>query len=430
MRTRTLSLSSHGSKIMLPSLVRYLIFSFLVFIPFQRIIKFYLKLPNEFNWSDEIFVIIIVIFGFVKIKTICRTGVLFLIFLSFFGVMAMISGLVNGNPFLVTVLGVGDYAKYFLVIPFIGLFINKREYLDLLLRTLHILTLIFCIVAIIQFFCHLAGVPLSILGEGMYSLRRFGILRVSSLLTHPNIFGFYTLLFFTIDIHVHRRLRWQNVLFSLGIVLSTSRMVWAAFVAILILFFLANSSRWKRFQPAIVVGIMTFLVFSYNVFVSMGWVYAFRVYSYFKSLSILKDNLVWGVGPGMYGGIISLLFHSPVYEKYNFSLFWFQELQAYRSIDQFWMQSLVELGIMGTSIFLVLLFFMGYLPWKASRSIQDDLVFGRLNAAFACMPLFLGVFLLGSGLNLPAFVLTYTVLFGAVMDSGDHRSVFDYKKDA
>ena len=237
MRNRTLPHSSHDRKITPSSLVRYFTFGFLLFIPFQRIIKFYLKLPNAFNWIDEIFVVIIVISGLVKIRTIRRSGAFFLIFLSLFGLVAMISGLMNGNPLLVTVLGLFDYAKYFLVIPFIGIFIDRKKHLDTLLRTLHVLVLVFCVVAIIQFFCHLAGVPLHVLGEGMYSLRRFGFLRVSSLLTHPNIFGFYTLLFFTIDIHTHRRLRWQNALFFIGVVLSTSRMAWAAFAATLILYF-------------------------------------------------------------------------------------------------------------------------------------------------------------------------------------------------
>ncbi len=410
------------------SILRHIIFVFLLFIPFQRIIFSYLKLPQVFNWSDEIFITVIVISGLFYIKEINKLAFQFLSALAIFGVICSITGLMNGNPIFVTLLGVFDYLKNFLVIPFIGIFISKKEHLFSLYRLLHALALFFCIVAVIQFFCHLAGVPLSLLGE-VYSLRRLGFLRVSSLLGHPNIFGFYTLLFFIIDINLYRRLRWQNVLFSLGIFLCTSRMVWAAYAASLVLYLLPGKIRWTKLKPAISVGIIVSIVVLYIVMTSTGYAHEYRVYTFIKGLKIFGEHPVWGVGPGMYGGIISLMFNSPLYETYAFSSYWYNQLQAYRSLDQFWIQSLVELGLSGTLIFLFLLFLLHYLASQGSRRARNESFISRFNEALAYMPMVVGIYLLGCGLNHAAFLLTYTALLGMAIRTAEPRSFFQNHKN-
>jgi O-antigen ligase len=405
------------------SFLRYVIFAFLLFIPFQRIIFSYLKLPQVFNWSDEIFITVIVLSGVFYMRELNKLAFQFLIFLAIFVLICSISGLMNGNPIVVTLLGIFDYVKNFLVIPFIGIFISKKKHLLTLHRLLYTLALFFCVVAIIQFFGHLAGVPLHLLGE-VYSLRRLGFWRVSSLLGHPNIFGFYTLIFFIIDINLHRRLRWQNVLFSIGIFLCTSRLVWAAYGMTLGLFLFPSSGRWKKLKPAFSVGLIVFVIVMYILMTSTGLAHEYRVYTFFKGLDILKEHPVLGVGPGMYGGVISLMFNSPLYETYPFSPYWRNQLQAYRSLDQFWIQSLVELGIVGTCAFLFILFLLHYLAGNASRKARNDSFTSRFNGGLAYMPLVVGIYLLGSGLNHAAFLLTYTTLFGMALHIADPSSFF------
>jgi hypothetical protein len=384
-----------------------------------------LKLPHAFNWSDEIFIAVIVLSGLFYIREINKLAFLFLSSLAIFAVICLISGLINGNPVVVTLLGTIDYLKNFLVIPFIGIFISRKEHLFSLYRLLHGLALFFCVVAIIQFFCHLAGVPLSLLGE-VYSLRRLGFYRVSSLLGHPNIFGFYTLLFFIIDINFHRRLRWQNILFSIGIFLCTSRMVWAAYAAALVLFLFPRKSIWKKLKPAIAVGIIVSLVVLYLVMTSTGIAAKYRVYTFFKGVSIFEEYPVWGVGPGMYGGVISIMFNSPLYETYPFVPKWHSRLQAYRSLDQYWIQSLVELGVSGTFAFLLLLLLLHYAAGKSSLNAESDSLTSRFNKAMAYMPMVVGIYLLGSGLNHVAFLLTYTTLLGMAIRTADPRSFFKH----
>ena len=133
-------------------------------------------------------------------------------------------------------------------------------------------------------------------------------------------------------------------------------MVWASYVATLVLFLFPSKMRWKKLKPAIAFGIIVSLVVLYLVMTSTGIAAKYRVYTFFKGLDILEEHPVWGVGPGMYGGVISLMFNSPLYDTYPFVPIWNSRLQAYRSLDQFWIQSLVELGVSGTFAFLLLLF--------------------------------------------------------------------------
>lgn len=408
---------------MVSKFIRRLTLLFLIFIPFQRLIGFYLKMPGEFYWADEFFVLIILFIGLAWIRKINRAGFLFLGGIVFFCLLGFISGTANGNPLRVTALGTFDYMKNFLVIPFVGVFFAKKEEFIKLYQTLHVLALVFSIVAVIQLICRLAGVPLHLTGEAMHIHYRFGFIRISSLLGHPNIFGFYTLLFFLMDINLHRKPRWQNVLFFLGIVLSTSRMVWAAAAACLVIVLLPVKRRSREIKPFFVAGVVVFLVGLYIVTVHSGTGDEFRSYTFSKSVDLIKEHFLWGVGPGMYGGPISLMFDSPIYEKYSFSPHWFQTIRAYRSIDQFWMQALAEMGLLGTAAFLTLFFLLFRIPLKVSRSGHEDVDFRRMMAGLSYVPLILGVFLFGSGLNVPAFLLTATMMLGAALGSARCASI-------
>ena len=48
----------------------------------------------------------------------------------------------------------------------------------------------------------------------------------------------------------------------------------------------------------------------------------YRVYTMNKSLEVFKDHPILGVGPGMFGGVISVIFNSHVYDEYNFQKTW------------------------------------------------------------------------------------------------------------
>jgi O-antigen ligase len=66
-------------------------------------------------------------------------------------------------------------------------------------------------------------------------------------------------------------------------------------------------------------------------------------------LPIVTDHLLLGVGPGRYGGAVSSIFPSPIYDEYDTGLF------RFRTVHNFWLHLLGESGALGTSVFLALM---------------------------------------------------------------------------
>ena len=68
-----------------------------------------------------------------------------------------------------------------------------------------------------------------------------------------------------------------------------------------------------------------------------------------EGLPIVEDNLWLGVGPGRYGGAAATIIPSPVYEEYG------TDLYGFRTVHNFWLHLLGELGVVGTTIFLTMI---------------------------------------------------------------------------
>jgi len=86
----------------------------------------------------------------------------------------------------------------------------------------------------------------------------------------------------------------------------------------------------------------------------------FRLSAFITSIDVLSDNLLFGVGPGMYGGSVASIFGSPVHIQYNtFNYFLGSNATMPDTIDMFWPHFWAEVGIFGLfaflSIFIVLL---------------------------------------------------------------------------
>ena len=137
----------------------------------------------------------------------------------------------------------------------------------------------------------------------------------------------------------------------------------------------------------------------------------YRAYAKDKALKIWRGNPVFGAGPGMFGGVVSVIFNSPVYKKYGFSQKWYDYMKPFRSLDQFWPQALAELGTSGTfafagllvSIFLCFFILKIRSPYSGARGL-----FAGLAAATLLIP----IYTIGSGLNETVFLFTYSALVG------------------
>jgi hypothetical protein len=79
-----------------------------------------------------------------------------------------------------------------------------------------------------------------------------------------------------------------------------------------------------------------------------------RVYYTEQAIRLLKENLLFGVGPGRYGGSVATIFPSPVYEEYGIRSpkEWAGIIQG----DVFYPHLLAELGLIGTIFFCIMVF--------------------------------------------------------------------------
>ena len=95
---------------------------------------------------------------------------------------------------------------------------------------------------------------------------------------------------------------------------------------------------------------------------------------------------MFGVGPGMFGGWVSINYHtSPIYEIYDVST------KGIASIDMFWPHFLTEVGILGTLLFLLSMNLIYKKSKQFSRSNNNSEIFFSTFILLA----FPAVFLMG-----------------------------------
>jgi len=221
-----------------------------------------------------------------------------------------------------------------------------------------------------------------------------------------------------------RKYRWQNIVFSIGVLLSCSRMVWLAyFVSYIYLLFHINKKRVVIYFVILIcilgIAFPTFYKISRRDFIDPENNY--RGYCLSKALEICKDYPVFGVGPGMFGGEISVIFKSPVYRKYHFTARWYEYgLAKFHSLDQFWPQLIGEIGILGVLAFVLLLVLLWRKAKKASVFSGDQFKKSIL-LGYSAIPIVLIIYLYGSGLNIGSFIITYSILFGMCLGVKDEN---------
>jgi len=392
---------------------------FIFFIPFQKVLVKYFGAPKYLLYVDEILSLIL-FFSFLIIvlnkRKIKSTIFPFLFIFLLFFIFGIISGLFNRNKVIITFLGIFDYLKNFIFVIGCYYFFRNYRFLKFIYNMLLKFVFIYVIISIIQEIIFFIGgnvnkffVP--------FVITRFGILRTPSLLGHPNIFGLYILLFFTLNLFIKKRFNFMNIIILIGIFLSLSRFIWVSAIMIILLFSFEKRKITYKFLIFILLGI--FLLFAAPYFIThtnreLLTENYFRGYSLFKSIEIWKDNKIFGVGPGMYGGVISIMFNSPIYNKYSFSYHWYEFMKGFNSIDQFYPQLLAETGIFGFLCFIGLMISLLRIPKKASKKILDPFLKGLLNG-LSKIPIILLFYLIGSGLNMTAFLVTYTSILGMAL---------------
>jgi O-antigen ligase len=249
---------------------------------------------------------------------------------------------------------------------------------------------------------------------------RYGIFRTPSLTYHAYILGLFNLLILTIYSYTKKRMSVPLVAILVsGVIASVSRMAYAGLMYVLAV----QSLKKKWMIPVLIIFILVAVLGLYrndnfniqnlnisgNTHIENIGPDKTRAYTRYKALEIWKDHPFWGVGPGMFGGIVASKTRSYVYEEYN--VLNQNYIHRVGGIEQFWFQVLAETGIAGTLCLmnvLLTLFIVLYLLKKHAMSPDMKNSYSALMVFIGCIL----IYSLGSGINIAPILFTYCAFVG------------------
>ena len=361
---------------------------------------------------------------------------------------SVISGIINSNSLLITLLGTFTYLKLFFLIFIYAAFFRDFNDCKKIFRMVIIIGVVIGLVAFVfelwaLFYRYILenNVPsngLSIIHNTLTYITndyienknwRLGIYRTHSLLSHYNLLGFYCVLVFTIYFHTVKKINFV-VFFSLlmGILTSVSRIAYIC-LTLLLGFHFIRGRRWLiifLIPVVLVILIMTNVIGDYNMsgsksgedIVNQQEMMSYREFARGRAMVVWKDHPLWGVGPGMFGGAIAYKYRSPYYQEYDFQII----LNRFQHLDQVWPQVMAEIGIVGTAafagLFVVLLITM---IDSMKRATSDELK--AFSTGLVLLTIFIIINTLGSTMNYVAILFPFFALAGMGLGSIESRSV-------
>ena len=271
----------------------------------------------------------------------------------FFFVISLFSGLINFEifnlkPYLIQL---KNYFFTFAVFLF-AIFLYNESYFKLIIKIYLLVSLILALVGILEYsFKYHFFITYTPFGD----LMAINPFRSYSLIGNPVDFAFYLIVPFLISLFSKRYL--LSIFFLLAISTTLSLGNFSIILVLSIISFFLKILEKKIF--IIILIILTVFTFN-NDFVKnriSGKLEvakfspldeeASRFNFYIQSSDVIKDNFLFGVGAGNFGGWVSDK-NNPVYQKYNFKFY------SLKSIDIFYPHLFGELGIFGLMIFLTI----------------------------------------------------------------------------
>lgn len=452
---------------MYKKIIKWWLTGILIFLPFQNNIVKFARLWSQglssfSNNFDEFTIGILFPLAIIELykdkAIINRTFLILFISVLGAGFYGLMSGAVNHNPLLATIHASIDYIKYFLVIFIYAAFFREHDEFKKVFRLLLITAIIIGAIAFIQetwamysrYILKKDIQDISYVGVYNFlnkntespffaSLWRLGMFRTASLMLNHTYLGLYCILIFNIYSYAVKRGNFL-IYFSLlsGIFVSLSRIVYMNFILVAGLQILRGRKWLLLFLIPVVAFLVTFSFKSYiknnelpaksveipkNAGVSEaesgmegeegGTDIFFRKHTRDKAIEIWKDHAVWGAGPAMYGGALSIKYNSPLYDydAYKILPIAVLYLKQWGTIDQFWPQVLAELGIIGIALF-VWLFISLTIMLFSLRNKAPSSEMKSLFTGFIVYILVILVYTVGLTLNLTPILFSYFALIG------------------
>lgn len=424
------------------NLIKWWLIGILLILPVKDNISSLIGLDNQLvlivNYMDELTIAILflpAIWLLYKNKNGLSQFYLYLIIALFiFCLSGEISGIINGNSFFVTTLGIFDYIKSFLVLFVYAAFFRTFEDFRKIFQLLLIATVFLGVLAFTEEMWALAHRYL--LGKNIHDINyllnkvqgapevawRFGLYRATSLFNNANSLGFHCLFILVIYLQTARKInRGIVIVLCCAIFFTLSRMAYSGFVLIIGTMLILN--RGRRISCLTVVTLIPVVIlliymaelpdFNLIRYISGGGIHSeesipFRVYTVSKSMEIWQDHPLWGVGPGLFGGVVSLKYNSYIYCMYNFDIHALSLINAWKAVDQFWPRLLGEIGIVGAVLFIHILISLPILCiMKLQQEIPDKLK--KLLSGVAISIIIIFIMTIGGGISFSLMYIYYAI---------------------
>jgi len=370
-------------------LIRSLLFILLIVTSTQLLTHF---IPY-YNLLDEILMLILIgltSLYYNKIKISKKKALILVIFITIF----LISSVYNFYNLIPLIIKSLYYIKTLLVFSVIS-FLSIKFLEDKDLTRIYKWLLFFCVLSIfefiyIQFFYFDGVVKYQIWDLTLKS--RGGIYRAAALTGHPISLGMMALMTLIFAIERSRKTNWKHILIiSATIIVSGSRiplllaMIYSLIKTVDIRFLKIKDLKMKYLYLLLVPTVVILSVFNIGKYIeSTNDVNASRGMAISKGAILFLNlkNILVGTGVGSFGSFESVEYNSPIYEKIDYPRH-YQEILTTTNrgsgIESFLFMILVEMGLIGASLYYLLL-----IPIKNSYSfIQLFLVLSLIIYSMA-----------------------------------------------
>lgn len=370
---------------------------------------------NVFTLIDDVlmFFIIVSLFFIKKNKTILGKPLLL-----FFGICCL-SAIYNQVTFIVFLTQIRSYllpfSIYFIIInlPF-----HIRD-IHIFFKKLIWISIFVLMSGYLEFFL---GKTLFITEDRYGEILTFtnGISRVYSTIGNPIDFSNFLLVMICLLIPKILILKNKNnskknyflsLSFIIALFLSNSRGPIFAIFGSLFLFLMISKNTFTSKKIKFITLISLIIPSIGSVFLSrlsnlnlvsegyrIGWLY--------KSLEIINDNLILGVGPGRFGGWVSINFkESHIYELYDISTY------GISSIDMFFPHLFAETGLLGGAAYL-LIYLKPFYFFKKFINSMDEQIALMSTTMFLLVPSLLIIGMTSISLETQLILVLYATFLG------------------
>lgn len=429
-----------AKQLSLSKFIRLFAIWIIVLLPFQNLPRtLSLKWPNSFGSlsqfflnSDELLTLLlfIVLGSWICLRGLPRQfhrfSVLYVLLL--FMLVCLLGIYINNISMYRGLLAIFDYSKNIAIaVLFYWLGYQYSEFKKALILFINIGLL----VAVIGLFGEcLAFATDSVIDVLVRPETRFGFYRVTSVagVGSSNYVGVYAVLVFWLLVAMKNEfnhLKLKLFILLLFMFLTASRQTWLSFFLLAFL----HASK-KQFVGGVIIGLLVVSTgYALDLWSSIpedeltgGLNY--RSITYSICWGYFKSNPLWGVGPGMLGGLAVQKLWSPLYASWPPEVMWFLgKMQG--GLDQFWGRLFADLGIMGGGTYLLIFGALGRDLISASHFFckNDYELLRSVGKVLACYILVLAIMGLAGGIN--AALLIYPFL----AFSGMYLSLFKKSKE-